>query len=382
MGSVNPETGGPIEGLLRTSEIMAKMGCTNEVLCLDSPSDPWIADFPLPVHALGPGIGKYRYIPAFHRWLRARARDYDGVILHGLWNYSSLGAWRALAETDTPYAIFVHGMMDPWHRQFSPLKHFAKQLFWLALEGRVLADAYAVLFTTKEEQDAAHNMFWGHSYRGRVVAYGTADVPDGGPAQIAKFRTVVPALGDRPYLLFLSRIHPKKGCDILLDGFQAVATKNAGLDLVVAGPDQVGWKQELIGRARNLGISDRVHWPGMLAGDMKWGALRGAEAFILPSHQENFGIAVTEALLCGTPVLISNKVNIWKDVEEAQCGIVSTDTAQGVTEMLSRFMALDADGRQRMRLAARETFLRRFDARTAARDLVNLVEEMRHAGRG
>lgn len=378
IGSANPATGGPIEGLLRTSEIMAGMGCTNEVMCLDRPNDPWIAHFPLPVHAFGPGYGKYRYTPTFAPWLRTHARDYDAAILHGIWNYSSVGAWRALAGSQTPYAVFTHGMLDPWFRKAYPLKHAAKQVFWIAAEGRVLADARAVLFTTTQERDLARNAFLGYRYRERVVAYGTADAPEDNRRQAEAFRAAVPQLGDKRYILFLSRVHPKKGCDILLDGFRAIAERDPALHLVIAGPDMTGWRPELEARAARLGISDRVHWPGFLAGEAKWGALRGAEAFVLPSHQENFGIAVAEALACGTPVLISRRVNIADEVEESGCGLVAEDNVEGVIELLSRFLALDEAARQRMRQAARAAFLDRFDVRKTARDLVGVVEEMRN----
>ncbi len=377
IGSADPATGGPIEGLVQVSNLMAGMGCSNEMLCLDAPGDPWLADFPLPIHAVGPGLGKYRYTPKLHRWLRARAKEYDAVIIHGLWNYSSVGTWRGLAHSSTPYAVFTHGMLDPWFRRAYPAKHIAKQLFWLPFEGRVLADAQAVLFTTAQERDLARGEFFGHRYRERVIAYGTADAPDRAERQIAQFRAILPALEQRPYVLFLSRIHRKKGCDILIDGFAAIAAKYPMVDLVIAGPDQTGWRQDLEHRATALGISGRVHWPGMLTGEAKWGAFRAAQAFVLPSHQENFGIAVTEALSCSTPVLISDKVNICREVETDSCGFVAEDTKEGVTMLLDRFLLLDASGRERMRKSARQTFLTRFHAHSAARDLIRLVEEMR-----
>lgn len=377
MGSANPATGGPIEALLQVSNVMAAMGCSNEMLCLDAPGAPWMTGFPLPIHPLGPGFGKYRYTPKLHLWLRTRARDYDAVIIHGLWNYSSVGAWRALADSPTPYAVFTHGMLDPWFRRAYPVKHIAKQLFWWTLEGRVLADAQAVLFTTAQERDLARGVFWGQPYRERVVAYGTADAPEGAERQIVKFRAIIPDLGQRPYILFLGRIHRKKGCDLLLDGFAAIAAKFPMLDLVIAGPDQTGMRRDLEQRAMALEISHRIHWPGMLMGEEKWGAFRAAEAFILPSHQENFGVAVTEALACSTPVLISDKVNICREVATGSCGFVEEDSKEGVVRLLHRFLALDASDREQMRKSARQTFLARFHAQSAAHDLIRVVEEIR-----
>ncbi len=102
-----------------------------------------------------------------------------------------------------------------------------------------------------------------------------------------------------------------------------VMAADADWHLVMCGPDQVGWQAELTAMAKRLKVAERVTWAGMVSGDSKWGALRAAEVFVLPSHQENFGIVVAEALACGTPVLISNKVNIWREVQRAgrrNCG--------------------------------------------------------------
>ena len=131
-------------------------------------------------------------------------------------------------------------------------------------------------------------------------------------------------------------------------------------DLVIAGPDSVGLQARLESQARQLGIYGRVHWPGLIRGDLKWGALRSCEAFILPSHQENFGISVVEALSVGRPVLISNQVNIWPEVEADGVGLVDDDTRYGVERLLRRWFALSAEERDAMAARARPSFLARY----------------------
>src|SRR5262249_49614778 len=215
-----------------------------------------------------------------------------------LWNYTSLATWKALRGSGVPYFVFTHGMLDPWFRETYPIKHIAKQIVWWMVEGRLLHDARAVLFTTEEERILAQGEFWPWRARGCVVGYGTADVPGDEVAQLTAFRTSLPALGARPFLLFLSRIDPKKGCDILIRSFARTAFANPNIDLVMAGPDRVGWRRRLEEIARAEGIGKRVHWCGMINGDVKWGAYRAAEALVLPSHSENFGVAVAEALAC------------------------------------------------------------------------------------
>ncbi len=193
-------------------------------------------------------------------------------------------------------------------------------------EYRVLRDAYRVLFTSKAEKRLAEESFWLHRWNPYVVPYG-ASGPKGDPElQKQAFFERCPTVKDRRYLLFLGRIHRKKGCDLLIDAFAKVAADDPSLDLVMAGPDQQAWSQKLQQMAVEAGIGDRIHWPGMVTGDAKWGAFHGSEAFILPSHQENFGIAVAEALACGRPVLLADKVNIAEEIAEDKAGLMELDT--------------------------------------------------------
>src|SRR5215469_5886411 len=242
IAGTDPESGGPIEAILRISEILIHDGHQVEVVSLEEEHEVAARKFPFSITGLGYGSRPYRFNPRLTPWLRENACRFDAVVLHGLWNYSSFGSWRALAQTSTPYYIFTHGMMDPWFRDKYPLKHVAKQIFWTLAEGRVLRDASAVLFTCEEERVRARNVFKGHPYSERVVLFGTAD-PEGDPeTQKAAFESAFPLLLNRRFLLFLSRIHPKKGCDLIIQAFADLEPElPKDVDVVIAGPDQVGW---------------------------------------------------------------------------------------------------------------------------------------------
>ena len=343
------------------------------MVSLDDPDAPWVADFPVPVHALGPGRTGYAFSPRLAPWLQANAARYDVVIIHGLWQHSSFGAWSALRESGTPYFVYAHGMLDPWFKRAYPLKHLKKCLYWAWAERRVLRDAQAVLFTSEEERRQARKSFAGYECREQVVGYGTSS-PTGDPEVLRRrFFETHPDLEGKRLLLFLSRIHPKKGCDLLLRAFAQAADTDPNLHLVMAGPHGGPWQSELERQADALGIAGRVTWTGMLTGDDKWAAFHAADAFILPSHQENFGIAVAEALACGLPVLISDKVNIWREIEEDGAGLVAEDTETGTARLLREWLALTPIEAQRMRRRARCCFLSRFEIGAAAEGLMETL---------
>lgn len=372
------ESGGPIEAVQRITEVLMRDGHEIQVLSLESSREIAPRHFHFPLLGLGPSIGRYRFGWSLTPWMKRNAERFDAVILHGLWNFSSAGSWRGLRKARTPYFIFTHGMMDPWFREHYPLKHVAKQIYWTLIEGRALQGARRVLFTCKEEMLRARNVFYGHPYREQVVLYGTADPARNWDADSGAFITAFPALQNRKYLLFISRIHAKKGCDLLIQAFgDCLAQLPADLDLVMAGPDHAGLVLQLKALAEKMGIAHRIHWTGMLKGELKWGAFRSAEAMILPSHQENFGFVVAESMACSTPVLISDKVNIWREVVGAEAGLVAPDTLEGTRDLILRFGALSAGDRAQMASNARAGFLRYFDIEVTAREFARMIERLK-----
>jgi glycosyltransferase involved in cell wall biosynthesis len=387
IGSVDPKIGGPVEALRQLYAVFKEHGIEIEAATLDQPDAPYLKDYPFKIYALGRPRGseqwertkipwiRYRLSPKYTPWLRQNLHRYDLVIGHGIWTHSSSGAVGPLLKSKTPYFVFTHGALDPWFRQTYPIKHLIKQLFWWVGDGRYLHHAKSVLFTTEEERLLARGAFHGYSPAETVIRYGVADPPPHTEAQDLAFRARVPDLNGRPYLLYLSRIHPKKGCDLLIRAFAAKADKDPDLQLVIAGPDETGWQPDLSKLAERKGMGRRIHWPGMLRGDEKWGAFRNCEAFILPSHQENFGIVVAEALACGKQVLISDKVNIWREVTGSGGGLVAPDTLDGAKSLLARWLDQSPDERAAAATAARQCYLTYFDIKKTSVDIVRLVKQ-------
>lgn len=236
----------------------------------------------------------------------------------------------------------------------------------------VLRDAKAVLFTSILESQLAPQSFWPNTWTSMVVPYGTNEPPVNLEAQHKALHQKLPQLAGRRFFLFLSRIHEKKGCDLLVEAFASIASEHPEVDLVMAGPDQVGLASKLQALAQRLGVANRIHWPGLLTGDAKWGALRACETMILPSHQENFGVIVAEALACGRPVLISNQVNVWPQIEEDRTGLVEPDTLDGTRSLLTRWFDISDAEKNAMAERAIPSFEKRFSMRNCAQAIRDL----------
>jgi glycosyltransferase involved in cell wall biosynthesis len=374
--SMNPAAGGPVEGLKQLAKALLPLDVSVEIACCDAPDAPWLKDSALPVvHALGPARGGYAYAPRLLPWLKQRAATYDAVVVEGIWQYHSFAAWRALAGLSTPYFVFTHGMLDPWFKHAYPLKHLKKWLYWPWADYRTLRDARAVLFTCEEEKLLAPQSFCLYRAHPRVATYGTSPPPANKEELVRQFFESWPQLRGKRIVLFLSRLHPKKGCDLLIKAFAKEAKVDPSLHLLFVGPGQDDFVASLKDLAVQGGIEDRVTWAGMLGGDAKWGAYYASEVFMLPSHQENFGVVVAEALACGLPVLISDKVNIWREIADARAGFVEKDTQEGASSLLRRWFALSAQEREEMAVRAAQCFLSHFHIARAAEVLAKILRE-------
>ena len=368
--SCDPTAGGVAEAVLRLSQSLCDLGVSSGILCGNDPKDAFLKSAQGEIHAFGPSrFGSFGYVPAMRSWLKEHEKKVDALVMHGLWQYPGVAVRAALRGTDTPYYVYPHGMLDPWFKETYPAKHFRKTIFWKLIQAKIIREARSVCFTTEDERVLAQRTFSPYDCRESVVGLGAVEPEGDAESQIESFYQQFPQARDRRKFLFLARIHPKKGADLLLRAF----AENAASEdlLVLAGPcEDEAYADTLHELATHCG--DRVLWTGMLEGDSKWGALRSAEALILPSHQENFGIVVAEALAVGTPVLISNKVNLWREVEKDGAGAVAADDLSGTLRLLNYARET---GLRKERAKARACFEKRFSIRRGAANLLALIEE-------
>ena len=381
ISSLNPEGGGTVEGLIQQWVVMVNHGHDVQTLSLQAPGSP--VDKRLrssAVYQLGPSYLGYGFTPLMEPWLREHGCEYDVIIIHGMWQYHGYCVAKVARQLGLRYVVFLHGMLDPWFARRYPLKHLKKWLYWPWAEYRVLRDARLVLFTTAEELRLARQSFWLYKVRERLVGFGIKP-PGIAPALArAAFLKLFPHLEGKRNLLYLSRIHPKKGCDLLINAFAKVAGVDPALHLIMAGPGEASWVVALKKQAEQLGLAHRVTFTGMLKDAVKWGAYDVAEAFVLPSHQENFGIVVAEALAWGLPVLTTYQVNIWREIQDAGAGIIHADTQAGADQLLADWLALSPAQQSAMRMNTKTCFAKHFEIENVTQNLLKALDEVSNSG--
>lgn len=375
IATANPEYGGPIEGIKQLQKGLTKSRVEVEVLCTDRQSSKWIADFPFKIYCLGPSVLNYRYSVDIKYWIKKNHHKYDLIIVNGIWQYTSFAIWQILKRTNKPYIIFPHGMLDPWFKFEYPIKHLKKLVYWRFIENKVLRDAKYVCFTCEEERILAKKTFSPYKVKEFVTGYGINPPPSNSKRLRNEFISKYPELENKKIIFYISRLHEKKGCDLLISAFAKISKSDETLHLVISGPDTDNMRIKLEKLVSEKLISERVTWTGMLVGDEKWGAFYSADVFCLPSHQENFGIVVAESLACGLPVLISNKVNIWREVQRSCAGFVNDDDEEGTIMNLENWIMLSQESKQKMRQAATQCYESFFSMDNYLKNIIQILEK-------
>jgi glycosyltransferase involved in cell wall biosynthesis len=294
----------------------------------------------------------FKYSRPLARWLDTHVTDYDVVHIHAVFSHACLAAASACQRHRVPYIVRPLGSLDPWSlRQ----KSFKKQAMWRLGGHKMLRQAAAIHYTTRAEQRLAETPL-GLS-RGVVIPLGVNQQAYATTANVAAFRAHHPGLEEHPYVVVLGRLHPKKGLELLIDAFAQAAPDN--WRLVVAGEGDPTYTSELK-RLADQRTPGRVLFVGWVEGEEKVAALQGAALLALPSHSENFGLVVVEALACGVPVLVSPHVNLADDVQAVGAGWVvplhPAALAQGLAEALGRPEERERRGAAGRQLAAQFTW--------------------------
>jgi len=262
-------------------------------------------------------VKKTRYSKSLKNYLIDVIKKEKYILLHthNLWNYIPYVAYSIGVKYHVPYIVAIRGTLYPWSLAQSSLQ---KKIAWKLFQKKALQNASCVHVTDKAELEAVRNL---------GITSPIALVPNG--INLDEFKSMNSQniakenLGlkkDKNYILFLSRVHPKKGLEYLVQSWIKIAKQSLDWDLLIVGPiyDEK-YHKELKSQIDKNNLNDRVHFAGMLGGEKRIDCFGASSLFVLPSHTENFGIAIAEAMAAKLPV-ITTQGTPWKEIEEYHAG--------------------------------------------------------------
>ena len=370
ISTVASRYGGPSVAIRAMGSALAEIGVDVTVATTDA-DGPLDADIALGVPIVDRGVtyryfhrtlrGEWMFSLGLTRWAFAHARDFDVVHVHSVFSYATIAGCRAARAAGVPYVLRPLGTLSAWSLAQQSWK---KRPYMALIERSHLANAAAIHVTSEAEADDLRAL--GYESRVRNIPLGVAIGAERGPK---------PEHGGPLRLLFLSRVHPKKGLPLLFEALARLGREGRAVTLDVVGGGDEAYVRELQARAAAEGVGDRVRFRGELLGEAKAEAFANADVYVLPSSNENFGIAVAEAMAASLPVVISDQVGLASDVVEANAGLVTPLDAGALTAAL-RTLADDPARRAAMARAARTLAVTRYSWQTTARRLASLYDEV------
>jgi glycosyltransferase involved in cell wall biosynthesis len=307
---------------------------------------------------------RYKFSLDLLRWLATHARDYDLAHIHALFSPVSTAAAMVARSQQLPYILRPLGTLDPADLR---KKRQLKQLYGFLLERPNLAGAAGIHFTTAEECKISER--FGTQTKDLIVPLGV-DLPEMLPP-VGQARKDWGIPDDLPIILFMSRIDPKKGLDLLIPALESLLEEGLPFHFVLAGsnPQDPDYEKQIQQRVQTSKLATQTTVTGFVSGEVKLALLQDGDLFVLPSYYENFGLAVAEAMAVGTPVVISDRVYIWKDVEDANAGWVSSTQVESLSEKL-RCALKDVAQRKLKGMNARKLVIERYSWSAIAKQTI------------
>jgi len=326
------------------------------------------------IHVAPCTISRWRWAPTAARTWRPVLAQAQLAHVHGLWLHPSLAAVRLCRMLGVPYVISPCGMLEAWSLS---RRAWRKRLYAALVERHTLRAAAAIHFTSDGERERSSTL--GSRAPACVVPLGVASSGLEGLPPRGAFRRAA-GLGAGPVILFLGRLHAKKRPDLLLEAFPDVAVEHPDAHLVLAGPGEETYVSRLRERARVLKVDHRVIFPGLLHGRAVQEAFVDADVFALPSLQENFGLAVAEAMGAGCPVVVSPNVALAGDVQKHCAGLVAAVEREPLAQALRQLLR-DRDRRVAMGQNGRRLVLEKYTWESAAQQMIEVYGDLVHGSR-
>ncbi len=343
--SVSLVYGGPSQMVLGLSQALAQEEIEVTLITTNSNGDTGQAplDVPLATEIEQDGykiiyfpcspFRRYKFSLPLLQWLGKNAKNYDLAHIHALFSPVSTAAATICRNQKLPYIMRPLGTLDPADLQ---KKKLLKKIYGLLLEKPNLAGASAIHFTSQEEAKVSER--YGTNTPDLVIPLGV-NLPDELPS-LGKMRQELNITSDTPIILFMSRIDPKKGLDLLIPALQTLQQEDINFHFVLAGnnPQDPNYETRIIEKIKLSVLNSITTITGFVTGENKLSLLQDAAIFVLPSYYENFGIAVAEAMAIGTPVVISDQVHIWQEIQSADAGWVCSCELPQLTQTLRQVL--------------------------------------------
>jgi glycosyltransferase involved in cell wall biosynthesis len=374
--------GGPSQMVLGLAPALAKAGAEVTVITTDSNGDngqePLDVPLNVPIKQDGYEIiyfrcspfRRYKFSLDLLKWLNTHAHEYDIAHIHALFSPVSSAAATVCRQKKLPYILRPLGTLDPADLQ---KKKQLKKLYVEIIERRNLAGAAAIHFTS--EQEAKISARFGVNTRDLVIPLGVI------PQQKQAENTVMSQLGipqGMPLILFMSRIEPKKGLNLLIPALEKLLTFGNNFHFVLAGtnPQDPDYEQQIKDQIANSSLRSHTTITGFVTGQLKASLLQAADLFVLPSYYENFGIAVAEAMVAGVPVVISDQVHIWEQVRDSESGWIGTTEVESLGELIQQALQNPQECKRRG-LNAQNYALENFSWDAIAQQMIQAYQTIR-----
>jgi glycosyltransferase involved in cell wall biosynthesis len=365
-----PETGGPVTAVKGLAEAQAAMGHDVSI----ASSDYGISYAPqvsgVEFNLFPCRYDAWRWAPKLGHHLQTFIKNYDIVMVESLWQYSTFIAGKACRAAKVPYLLSLNGMLDEWSLS---QKAWKKRPYMALIERASLLGASAIHVTSKGELEHSKLNEW--SVPKVVIPLGLHKSKYSELADKKYFFQRYPELSGKQIVLFLGRLHYKKQPDVVIRAFHQASSNIPNAHLVLAGAGEKPYVQSLNELANSLGIQDRVLFTGILKGDAVKETYRAASVFVLPSWQENFGLAIVEAMAAECPVVASDRIDLAPDISEAKAGLIVSPNIEDTAEAIVRLLQ-DKEMRREMGYKGRQLVLERFTWERCAQEFNGVLDDI------
>lgn len=378
IASMSPDAGGPVtsvQGLTRAL-VHEDVYCEIFTVRRDGSEAEVTRDSPIPIHQFEPGF-LARFWNAYSKRLanvlrnRLASGTFDLVHVHEPWHYPGFVAFRAARKYTVPYILTPHGALDAWCLQQKAMK---KRIYTRLIQNHILKFADALHALTQEER--ARVMELGYETPVRVAPNGIDLAPFEETFNVSDFLARHPGLLGKRVILFLGRLHPIKGLEVLTRSYIKISRMFKDAALLIVGPDGDGIQKQMEATLKTASALDRTVFTGMLTGRDKLVALASADMLVLPSHAEVFGHVILEAWAAGLPVIVSRRCGLATNVSEHDAGLVVEPNDDIALTQAIHAVLLDSKLRVRMGDNGRKLVKEKYSWRAVAASMADLYRTL------